>query len=91
MRCIYDKIRDLEQARISENRAIEEDNALRFNLFDKLQQRRKLEFLRMEVRLNKRQKTKQLFNSFAITSNLTFKSLFKSVWQKLFFYIILMK
>lgn len=73
----YDKIKDLEKARLSDRRAVEKDNALQLNLFDKLQQRHKLEFLRMEVRLSKRQKIKQLFKSLGIATNLTLKSLFK--------------
>jgi len=59
----YDKIKDLEKAMQSDKRAIEKDSALQLNLFPKLAQRkRKLEILRMEVRLNKRQKIKQLLN-----------------------------
>lgn len=73
----YDKIKDLEKARLSDKRTVEKDNALQLNLFDKFQHRHKLEFLRMEVRLNKRQKIKQLFKSLGITTNLTLKSLFK--------------
>lgn len=73
----YDKIRDLEKAKISDKRAIEKDSVLQLNLFDKLQKRNKLEFLRMEVRLNKRQKIKQLFKSLGVKSDLTFKNMFK--------------
>lgn len=79
----YDKIKDLEKARQSEKRAIEKDNALQINLFDTLAKRKnKLEILRMEVRLNKRQKIKQLFGKLGIKSNLTFKSLFKRAISK---------
>lgn len=75
----YDKIKDLEKARHSEKQAIEKDNALQLNLFSRLAQRKKkLEILRMEVRLNKRQKIKQLFNKLGIKSDLSFKSLFKA-------------
>lgn len=79
----YDKIKDLEKAKQSDKRAIEKDSALQLNLFPKLAQRiRKLEILRMEVRLNKRQKIKQLFNTLSIKSNLSFKSLFKAAIAK---------
>jgi len=52
------------------------------NLFEKLEKRNKLEILRMEVRLNKRQKIKQLFNKLGISANLTFKKLFKPAISK---------
>ncbi len=75
----YDKIKDLEKAKQSDKRAIEKDNALQLNLFSKFARRKKkLEILRMEVRLNKRQKIKQLFNKLGIKSDLSFKSLFKA-------------
>ena len=79
----YDKIKDLEKAKQSDKRAIEKDSALQLNLFPKLAQRKKkLEILRMEVRLNKRQKIKQLFNKLGIKSDLSFKSLFKAATAK---------
>ncbi len=79
----YDKIKDLEKAKQSDKRAIEKDNALQLNLFPKLAHRKKkLEILRMEVRLNKRQKIKQLFNKLEIKSDLSFKSLFKAATAK---------
>src|SRR3990167_4808288 len=52
----YDKIKDLEMAKKSDKRAIEKDNSLQLNLFDGITERKKLEVLRMEVRLNTRQK-----------------------------------
>jgi hypothetical protein len=85
----YDKIKDLEKAQQSEKRAIEKDNALQLNLFNQFAQRnpafakasadkkKKFEILRMEVRLNKRQKIKQLFAKLGIKSDLTLKSIFK--------------
>jgi len=56
----YDKIKDLQQAKISEKRAEEKDNALQLGLFDILTQKRPLEVLRVEIRLNKRQKISQI-------------------------------
>lgn len=73
----YDKIKDLEKAKHSEKRAIEKDSALQLNLFPRFANRKKFEILRMEVRLNKRQKIKHLFSKLRIKSDLTFKSLFK--------------
>jgi len=78
----YDKIRDLEKAYQSSKRSIEKDGALQLHLFKRLQKRRMLEFLRMEVHLNKRDKIKQLFKKLGIKSDLTFKSLFKPATSK---------
>lgn len=73
----YDKIKDLEKAKQSEKRSIEKDNAIQLHLFPELRNDTKLEILRMEVRLNKRQKMKQLFAKLDIKSDLSFKGLFK--------------
>lgn len=74
----YDKIRDLEMAKKSDKRAIEKDNALQLNLLDELTERKKLEVLRIEIRLNNRQKMKQLFKTLKIEKELTFQNLFSS-------------
>lgn len=74
----YDKIKDLEMAKKSDKRAIEKDNAIQLNILDALEQRKRLEVLRMEVRLNNRQKMKQLFKTLKIDKELTFQSLFSS-------------
>lgn len=78
----YDKIKDLEKAKLSDKRAIEKDSAIQLDLFPQLRKKKKLEILRMEVRLNKRQKMKQLFNKLNIKSDLTLKSLFKPAIAK---------
>lgn len=79
----YDKIKDLEKAKLSDKRAIEKDNAIQLNFFPKLAKRKKkFEVLRMEVRLNKRQKMKPLFAKLGIKSDLTLKSLFKRALSK---------
>jgi hypothetical protein len=78
----YDKIKDLENAKKSSKRAFEKDNALQLSIFNTLKNRKKLEVLRMEVRLNKRQKIKQLLKKLNINSDLTFKSLFKPLVSK---------
>jgi len=77
----YDKIKDLEQASKSSKRVIEKDGALQFDLF-RLRKRKMFEVLRMEVRLNNRQKIKQLFGKLNIKANLTFKQLFKPAISK---------
>ena len=78
----YDKIKDLEKAKQSEKRAIEKDNAIQLHLFPGLRKSNKFEILRMEVRLNKRQKMKQLFAKLDIQSDLTFKNLFRPAISK---------
>jgi len=79
----YDKIRDLEKAKISDKRAIEQDNELQMSIFDRLQKRRTFfEVLRMEVRLNRRAKIKSLFKKLGIKADLTFKKLFKPAIAK---------
>ncbi len=78
----YDKIKDLEKAKNSEKRSIEKDNAIQLKLFPELQKRNKFEILRMEVRLNKRQKMKSLFAKLGIKSDLSFKRLFKPAISK---------
>ncbi|HZW60654.1 MAG TPA: hypothetical protein VFF04_00330 [Candidatus Babeliales bacterium] len=78
----YDKIRDLEKAITSSRRAIEQDNEIQLMLAHRFQKRKKLEFLRMEVRLNKRQKMRHLFKKLGIAQNLTFKKLFKPAISK---------
>lgn len=74
----YDKIKDLEMAKKSEKRAVEKDNALQLNLFERFTERKRLEVLRMEVRLNNRQKIRQLFKVLKIENELTFQNLFSS-------------
>ncbi len=74
----YDKIKDFESSITSEKRALERDNIIQLNLFDKLKERKRFEVLRMEVRLNKRQKIGQLFRTLGITSELTYKNIFNA-------------
>lgn len=73
----YDKIHDLEKAKLSSKRTVDKDGAMQLHLFDKLKQRNKFEILRMEVRLNKRNKIKQICKHLGIKTNLTLKSLCK--------------
>ncbi len=80
----YDKIRDLEKAKQSSKRALEKDppSLLELRRTGSFKKRKKLEVLRMEVRLNKRQKIKQLFKTLNIKADLTFKKLFKPAISK---------
>ncbi|MFH1829897.1 MAG: hypothetical protein ABH871_03875 [Pseudomonadota bacterium] len=67
----YDKIKDLEQSKISEKRAIEPDNSVQTDLLNKLP--KPFEVLRMEVRLNSRAKIKRLCKKLSIKPPLTFE------------------
>ncbi len=78
----YDKIYDMEKAKKSSKRTIDKDSALHYSLLPLIRQRKKFEILRMEVRLNKRQKIKQLFMKLGIKTDLTFKKLFKPAVAK---------
>lgn len=78
----YDKIKDLEKAKHSSKLAIETDNEIQLSIVDAFANRNKLEFLRMEVRLNKRAAIKSLFKKLNIKADLTFKSLFKPAIAK---------
>ncbi len=85
----YDKIKDLEMAKKSDKRAIEKDNSLQLNLFDGITERKKLEVLRIEVRLNSRQKMKQLFKTLKIETDLTFQDLFsQNISQQILLYYL---
>ena len=72
----YDKIRDLEKAKISEKRAEEKDNALQLGLFDVLKQRKPFEVLRVEIRLNRRQKINQILKKIGKEVEPTFANIF---------------
>lgn len=72
----YDKLEDLRMASRSEKRSIENDNAIQLNLFKNFKGRKRFEVMRMEVRLNKRQKINQLFRLLGIKSGLTLEHLF---------------
>jgi hypothetical protein len=79
----YDKMKDLGKAKISEKRAEERENAIQIKLFDKLEISKPFEVLRMEVRLNKRQKLKQVLKNVGIEIEPTFQSVFrKDIAQK---------
>lgn len=75
----YDKIDDLGKSKKQgDKRAIEKDNAIQLSLLDTFQTRRQFEVLRMEVRLNQRQKMRKMFKNLGIDTELTFQSLYSS-------------
>lgn len=76
----YDKIKDIETSKKSEKRAIEKDNAIQLSLFEN--RCKPFEVLRMEVRLNKRQKLRQILKKVGYEYELTFQHLFNSLLSK---------
>ena len=74
----YDKIHDLEQAKKSDKRSMEKDNAIQLHLYDALHNKKMFEVLRMEARLNNRRKIQQILKLLNIKTPLTFKGLFKT-------------
>lgn len=74
----YDKIYDLQQAKQSSKRAIDAHNNFDIKILDGMRsKKKKFEVLRMEVRLNKCSKIKQLFNKIDVKTDLTLRKLFK--------------
>jgi hypothetical protein len=73
----YDKMKDLHKAKVSEKRAEENENAIQLNLFKEVEIREPFEVLRLEVRLNRRQKLRQVLKSVGIEIEPTFQVLFK--------------
>ena len=70
----YDKMKDLDNAKMSGKRAVEEDNLIQLDLFKK--KPKPLEVLRMEVRLNSRTKLKRILKEINAQNNLSFHSIF---------------
>lgn len=85
----YDKLKDLNKAKVSEKRAEEKDNVIQLNLFEEIKIKKPFEVLRMEVRLNKKQKLIQILKQIGITNEPTFKLLFsKNISQKVLFHYL---
>lgn len=83
----YDKLKDLKQAKISEKKSIEKDNYIQLNLFKETKITEPFEVLRMEIRLNKKQKIKHVLGLLKIDTEPTFINLFnKSISQKVLLY-----
>jgi hypothetical protein len=73
----YDKLKDLEQSRISEKRAIERDYGAQMQLFgDRGSCPKELQVLRMEVRLGNRTRIVNLLKRIEPGTEPTFKALF---------------
>ncbi len=73
--CVYDKVQDLNQARTSSKRALEEDYDAQLGLFDDLRQQQ-VQVLRLEVRLNNRRKIKSILKALDESEDVYFWALF---------------
>jgi len=79
----YDKIKDLEKAKKSDNRAMENENKIQLGLFDKKEFSKQFEVLRMEVRFGNRKKLEKILTDLKIKANLNFAMLFdREIAQK---------
>lgn len=74
----YDKLKDLEQSKISEKRAFESENQIQADLFNRADYPKQLEVLRMEVRLGNRIKIKSTLGKLGIKAELNFCELFSA-------------
>ena len=72
----YDKLKDLRQAKKSEKRAEEKNNTIQLNLFDTLNPKKPFEVIRLEIRLNKRQKINQILKKINNEVTPTFENIF---------------
>ena len=74
----YDKLKDLRKAKVSEKRAIEPDNLIQLELFERVTMLKPFEVIRMEVRINKRPKLISLLKRLKYPASFTFKSLYSA-------------
>lgn len=83
----YDKIKDLEQARISEKRTMEIDNWVQLGMLKNGSLPSGLEVLRMEVRLNTRRKIKSLCEKLGLPPPQTLRdALWRDIAQTILLY-----
>lgn len=72
----YDKVKDLQQSKISDKRAFENDNIMQIELLDVCKSTN-AQILRMEVRLNKKQKIREMLQTLNLpVEQMKFESLF---------------
>lgn len=80
---LYDKLKDLQQSKISERRSIEIDNYGQLDLFASNSFKHPFEVLRIELRLGSRRKIKQILDKEGFTyTDITFKEVFKDTVSK---------
>ncbi|MBI4185793.1 hypothetical protein HY524_01960 [Candidatus Berkelbacteria bacterium] len=77
--CLYDKRKDHEQAKKSDERTISRDNSMQLTLFDDRPIQRPFELLRIEARYNSRPRIKTLLRTLGKeATDLTFARLFSA-------------
>lgn len=79
----YDKLKDLQQAKISEKRSIEKENYVQMDIFDLIQVNKPFDVLRLEVRLNQRKKIKAMLRKLKITESVRFCDLYNEDFAQL--------
>ncbi len=85
----YDKIMDLYKAKMSEKRTEEKQNLIQVKLLDIFKELKPFEVLRMELRLNRRQKLRQILKQVGIPVEPLFCNLFKrEIAQKVLLYYL---
>jgi len=85
----YDKLKELQKAKISERRTEEKDYAIQLDFFEQISIRRPFEVLRMEVRLNQRQKIGHILRKLGLDIEPTFQNLFREeVAKKVLLYYL---
>ena len=85
----YDKLKDLNKAKISEKRAEERDNTIQLNLFEIKPIKKPFEVIRMEARLNRKQKIEQVLKKVGLNIDPNFQNLFKKdISQKVLLYYL---
>ncbi len=85
----YDKLKDLNKAKISGKRAEEKDNGIQLKLFEQKPIKKPFEVLRMEVRLNRKRKIEQVLDKIGLDIEANFQNLFKKeISQKVLLYYL---
>lgn len=74
--CVYDKVKDMQKARISPKRAFESDPECQMGLFEKMQ-KQQLQVIRLEIRLNTRRKIASLLKTLEEEPETLFHMLFQ--------------
>lgn len=81
---LYDKLKDLKQAKLSEKRAVENDSKMQMHLFDDYKPKHPFEVVRLEIRLNSRTTIKKALKTIVTNQNLSFEQLFNTDISKTF-------
>lgn len=77
---VYDKLRDLQRAKLGERRSVDKDNYSQLDIFNN--DKSKQEILRLELRINSKIKIATLLSSVGCgmaLKNITFRNIFKKV------------